>query len=399
MTVWRSSGAVAVLGTGLALPGTPVATAALLDALGSCLDKRGRATAAAIAARMGIETRHVGRPWHARAEGPAPGCSNPDLAAAAVRAALADAGLRASDLGYLIGHTATPAQPLPGNIVFAADQLGYPGPHIELRQACTGFANALMIAFGLLARPGARPVAIVGSETGSVFLDPDRLTDRPDQLVNLVQMGDGAGAIVLGPAGSGRDNLHGAWFGAAGLDRSPGLLMRAGGSAAPSGGDGPLLFDHDFAAIIRHGAALFEAGMQASPELRAEDADWLIPHQVSGRIGRQLARRFGLPAERFFVNADRVGNTGSAAIWIALAELRAGLRTTTSKSAANCPSIVMVGEGGPSTSYTAGSTQDVHGAPARTITKRPGVPRGSRTLVLGAEATKYMHGGFCYVAG
>ena len=139
--------------------------------------------------------------------------------------------------------------------------------------------------------------------------------------------------------------------------------------------------------------------MQASPELRAEDADWLIPHQVSGRIGRQLARRFGLPAERFFVNADRVGNTGSAAIWIALAELRAGLRATTSKSAANCPSIVMVGEGGPSTSYTAGSTQDVHGAPARTITKRPGVPRGSRTLVLGAEATKYMHGGFCYVAG
>jgi 3-oxoacyl-[acyl-carrier-protein] synthase-3 len=100
MTVWRSSGAVAVLGTGLALPGTPVATAALLDALGSCLDKRGRATAAAIAARMGIKTRHVSRPWHARAEGPAPGCSNPNLAAAAVRAALADAGLRASDLGY-----------------------------------------------------------------------------------------------------------------------------------------------------------------------------------------------------------------------------------------------------------------------------------------------------------
>jgi 3-oxoacyl-[acyl-carrier-protein] synthase-3 len=360
MTVWRSSGVVAVLGTGLALPGAPVTTAALLDALGARLDTRARTKAAAIAGRLGIATRHVGRPWHARIESPAPGCTNTDLAAAALRKALADAGLRASDLGYLIGHTATPAQPLPGNIAFAADQLGYAGPHVELRQACTGFANALMIAFGLLAQPGARPVGIVGSETGSVFLDPDALTGRPDQLVNLVQMGDGAGAIILGPACSGCDSLSGAWFGAAGLGRPPGLQMRSGGSAAPSGGSGPLIFDHDFAAIFRHGAALFAAGMAASPGLRAEDADRIVPHQVSGRIGGQLARRLGLPPERFFVNADRIGNTGSAAIWIALAELRAD---------------------------------------ARGAAERLGTPTARRTLVLGAEATKHMHGGFSYVAG
>jgi 3-oxoacyl-[acyl-carrier-protein] synthase-3 len=358
MTVWRSSGAVAVLGTGLALPGAPVTTAALQDALGPRLDARSRTRAAAIAARLGIATRHVARPWRARTEPPTPGCTNPDLAAAALRMALDDAGLRVADLGYLIGHTATPAQPLPGNIVFAADRLGYAGPHVELRQACTGFANALMIAFGLLARPGAPPVGIVGSETGSVFLDPDALTGRPDQLVNLVQMGDGAGAIVLGPACSGRDRLSGAWFGAAGLGRPPGLWMRAGGSDAPSGGNGPLLFDHDFTAIFRQGAALFTAGIEASPELRAADADRIVPHQVSGRIGAQLARCLGLPPERFFVNADRIGNTGSAAIWIALAELRAA---------------------------------------ARGAAERPGAAAARRTLVLGAEATKHMHGGFCYV--
>ena len=264
--------------------------------------------------------------------------------------ALGQAGLRAQDLGYLIGHTATPALPLPANIALVADRLAYAGPHIELRQACTGFANALMIAFGLLAQPGARPVAIVGSETGSLFFDPARLDERPDQIVNLIQMGDGAGAIILGPATNAGDRLHGGWFGATGLGREPGLRMAAGGSDRPSGGDGPLLFDHDFAAIARSGAALFEAGIAASPALAAAEADHVIPHQVSGRIGDQIARTFGLERPRVFVNADRVGNTGSAAMWIALAELRA-----------------------------------------------EGITGGSRTLALGAEATKYMHGGFVHV--
>ena len=51
------------------------------------------------------------------------------------------------------------------------------------------------------------------------------------------------------------------------------------------------------------------------------------------------------------VNAGRLGNTGSAAIWLALAELRSSLEP------------------------------------------------GASVLALGAEATKYMFGGFHYVHG
>lgn len=347
--VWRSTGDLAVLGTGLALPGEPLATEALLDRLGRWLSDAERQRAHAVAAKLGIHTRHSGRPFAARFESPAAGGSNPDLAARAVRAALADAGLRVADLGYLIGHTATPAQLLPGNIAFVADLLGYAGPHIELRQACTGFANALMIAFGLLCVPGARPVAIVGSETGSAFLDPERLGVDPGQIVNLVQMGDGAGAVVLAPPAASADRLHAAWFGAMGLGRAPGLEMKAGGSAHPSPGEGPLQFAHDFRAINATGRALFDAGARAAADADTalDEVDCVIPHQVSGRIGAQLAEHFGLGADRFFVNADRVGNTGSAAIWIALDEVRGA-----------------------------------------------GVWPGHRTLVLGAEATKHMHGGF-----
>ncbi|OAH45465.1 3-oxoacyl-ACP synthase [Sphingobium yanoikuyae] len=347
---WTSPNEVAVLGTGSALPGASVNTEELLCYAG--LTGRSRTLAINVAERLGIKARHVGRSWNARTDRLYPGATNPELAAGAVRAALEEAGLRVQDLGYLIGHTATPAQPLPANIVLVADRLGYEGPHVELRQACTGFANALMIASGLLAHPNARPVAIVGSETGSVFLDLDTIEGQSGQIVNLVQMGDGAGAIILGPASSQGDRIRASWYGALGLDRGPGLQMRCGGSDRPGAATlGPLTFEHDFAAVLRGGPELFGAGAAASAAhgCAVSDAHWIIPHQASGKVGEQLAAHFGLPRERFFVNADRVGNTGSAAIWIALAALR--MRR---------------------------------------------LAAGTRTVVLGAEATKYMFGGFVH---
>lgn len=338
---WLSSGSLAVLGTGLALPGPAVATETLLDHMVRCFGFARRHQAAAIGHRMGIGHRHLSRAFDACDEAPLPGRSNPELVAQAVAGALADAGLGIDDIAYLIGHTATPHQPLPSNIALAADQLGYHGPHVEIRQACTGFANALMIAFGLLARPDAGPVVIAGSETGSLFFDPVRAQEDAGQLVNMVQMGDGAGAIVLARASPGHSSLSAAWYGAIGVGRPPGLQMRRG---APE-------FDHDFAAILASGPALFEAGFQAAAAhgLDPTRADHLIPHQVSGRIGARIAQRFSIREDRVFVHADRLGNTGSAAIWIALAQLR-----------------------------------------------HAGLAPGSRTIALGAEATKYMHGGFAY---
>jgi 3-oxoacyl-[acyl-carrier-protein] synthase III len=64
-----------------------------------------------------------------------------------------------------------------------------------------------------------------------------------------------------------------------------------------------------------------------------------------------LSPFLGIKPERVFVNAEELGNTGSAAIWLALAELRKSLRP------------------------------------------------GASVLALGAEATKYMFGGFHYVQG
>lgn len=339
---WLSNGRIGVLGSGQALPGPEVATADLIAMLQHRFGFARTREATAIAARLGIVSRHLCRDFDAAHEVARRGAANADLAAQAVRVALDAAGLGSTDLSYLIGHTTTPDQPLPANVAMVADRLGYDGPHLEVRQACTGFANALMIAFGLIGS-GSGPVAIVGSETGSLFLDPVALDDAADQIVNMVQMGDGAGAVVVGAVRNDCSTIEAAWFGALGLGRAPGISRQHRSHR----------FDHDFVAIRAEGHRLFDAGRAAAEKqgFPIESARYIVPHQVSGRIGTLAAAHFELPPDRLFVQADRIGNTGSAAIWIAFDTLRARARAE------------------------------------------------DTVVVLGAEASKHMFGGFAYRHG
>ncbi|MFQ3664076.1 MAG: 3-oxoacyl-[acyl-carrier-protein] synthase III C-terminal domain-containing protein, partial [Chloroflexaceae bacterium] len=58
----------------------------------------------------------------------------------------------------------------------------------------------------------------------------------------------------------------------------------------------------------------------AAAGLRFEDVALVIPHQANLRIIEAVARRMGLPVDRFFVNLDRYGNTSAASVPIALCE-------------------------------------------------------------------------------
>ena len=346
-----------VLGSGASLPGEPIASAALLARIGTNFGIETR-LGRALAQRLGVESRHHSRDWQTSVEAPRPGHRNPELAAAALRAALAEAGLGADALQYLIGHTTTPARLLPPNIAEVANFVGAAAPYAELRQACTGFANALQLAAGLLSVPAAAPVAIVGSEVGSVYCDPAVLPEEPGQWVNLMQMGDGAGAIVLGPDdGSAAAAIESPFFGHVGLGREPGFALEDGGSDRPAlrAGQRTAQFRHAHETVLREGLGLFQAGLAAATRagVKLDDMRYLLPHQANGLIGDWLAPALDLPRARFVGNGAAVGNLGSASIWVALHALR-------------------------NSGQLAG---------------------GDRVLVLGAEATQYLYGGFVYRHG
>ena len=348
---WSSPVGLSVLGVGAALPGPPVSTEALLARVAQQFDVDVRRRGAVLAARLGIQTRHISRALESRFEGTRNGNTNAELAAQAVERALRQADARVSDLDYLIAHTATPGELMPPNVAQVARLLSYTGPFVELRQACTGFANALVFARGVLGATSGL-VAIVGSETGSVYFDPLTVREDKSQLVNLVQMGDGAAAVVLGPpAGVVDRGLTHLFFGQCGQGRPAGFHLVGGGSNAP--GPGLPQFAHEFAQVRSGGTLLFERGAEVAVSMGIDlrEVDYVIPHQANGHMAALLARHLGIEAERVFVNANRVGNTGSAAIWLAFAELHGRLMP------------------------------------------------GEVLLALGAEATGHMFGGFLYVHG
>jgi 3-oxoacyl-[acyl-carrier-protein] synthase-3 len=344
---------LAVLGTGQALPGQPIATRELLDRIAARFEVDVVRRGLAAARRLNIRQRHLARSFEHRVEGTRPGDGNPDLAARAVYAALADAGLHPNDLAYLIGHTVTPAEPVPSNISAVARLLRYRGPVAEFRQACTGFINATLFAAGLCAVSDGRPVAVVGSETGSVFFDPVRAAEDDSQLVNFMQMGDGAGAIILGSEQSRTRTARicRLYHGRLETEMSPGLRMSGGGSMRPHRSTTETLeFEHASELVREHAGALFHAALAAT---RAQGVNLttvrhVLPHQANGRMDSLLAPHLP-PGTNVIVHADRVGNTGSAAIWLTLDEARRRVFTP-----------------------------------------------GESAIILGAESTNYSFGGFVY---
>ena len=353
MNVQFASNDLKLLGSGIALPGIPVCNDTLIAALDAHCDPRAGRRARLIARRLGIEQRHLSRSLTAPISGTTEPHQAPRLCGEALLQAADEAGVDLRDVDYMIGHTTTPHTLLPPNIAWVAGELAYTGPYLELRQACTGFANGLQIASAMVTANQYGAVTIVGSETGSPYFD---MTDdflNTEQLVNYVQMGDGAGAVVLGQDdGSPEHRISDIFTGQIGIGKDPGLCLIGGGSADPTTPHGLPVFQHHADNVKKFGPELFERGIEAitARGYDVDEFDWILPHQANGRLAQQFSQRFKIATDKIFVTADRLGNLGSAAIWVALDRLRrSGL-----------------------------------------------MERGQRVLVLGAEATKYLYGGFVY---
>ena len=155
-----------LLGSGSSLPGEAVGNDALLNALKRHCGVAKAHLAKRYAGRLGITSRHLSRSLEHARSGARDGMDAPSLC----RKALQKSG-PVNDINYLLGHTSTPHTLLPPNIAWVADDLAYSGPYLELRQACTGFANALVIAAAMIGEDPATRIGIVGSENGSPYFD------------------------------------------------------------------------------------------------------------------------------------------------------------------------------------------------------------------------------------
>jgi 3-oxoacyl-[acyl-carrier-protein] synthase-3 len=238
-----------------------------------------------------------------------------DIALPAARAALADAGIEASEIDLLICATVTPDMMFPTSSALMADELGMPhAAAYDLLAGCTGFMYAVAQAYGMLAAGLSRRALVVGGDVLSKILDWD---DRS----TLVLFGDGAGAVVMEPVARG--GFLGFELGADG----------GGGVHLQYPGSGSRTFENPESMLKMNGREVFKFAtrvMVSSAEAvlaecgkTIEDVDVYVPHQANKRIIDYAVGKLGVPKERTVVNVERFGNTSSGSIPLALADARA----------------------------------------------------------------------------
>jgi 3-oxoacyl-[acyl-carrier-protein] synthase-3 len=265
-----------------------------------------------IVTRTGMKERHI-----AAADEP-----TSDIAVAAARNALANAGLVATDLDCIIVATVTPDYAFPATACIVGAKLGIQGvPGFDMEIACSGFIYGLTVASSMIRTGVFKRILLIGAEELSRLVNYD---DRN----TAVLFGDGAGAVVLET--SAANSFLGSELGADGTNPSD-LYLPVGGTGAARMTADDIACKRD--TITMNGREVFKFAVTKmiaatthalnSAGLTPNDIAWVIPHQANKRIIEAASKRLDIPNERVIINIERYGNTSAASIPIALSETSA----------------------------------------------------------------------------
>ncbi len=167
---------------------------------------------------------------------------------------------------------------------------------IDLNAACSGFVYGLSVAEGLLAT-GYNRVLLLSIEKMSSIIDT---TDRKTAIL----FGDGACATILEAGGNNLafkynlttpDDLV--------LTKNHGEYLQMDGQA-----------------VFKFATKTIAECLEAYGSL--EDIDWFVFHQANKRIINNVIRKFKLDSSKVIINIEKIANTSSASIPLALSEIK-----------------------------------------------------------------------------
>lgn len=333
---------VFIAGTGFHLPGAPVDNEGM-DAYIAPLNRISGRIKQRILAENGIRTRHYAiGPDGATRE------SNAQMAAAAIRAALADAGRELSQVDVLACGTSGGDAIMPGFANMVQGELGAPPMHTHTSVGvCASSLGALAFAAGQVQQGDARMALAVGSDLPSRMFKRTRFAPRgydADFNAHFLRwmLSDGAGALLL----AHRDRLDAAaprlrlkWVHQKSFSGDHPVCMQLGlnlegtrsyldyDSSSAAEADGalalrqdirllPNLFDiaiHEYAGLVRQGL------------VDPKRVDHFLCHYSSERfrpVVDELMHKaeLAIPQARWWTNLATRGNTGAASLFVMLSE-------------------------------------------------------------------------------
>jgi 3-oxoacyl-[acyl-carrier-protein] synthase-3 len=299
---------VRVLGSGLCLPEKRMTNADLED----CMDTSDEW----IIKRTGITERRRAR-WEE-------GEKTSHLASNALRDAMQNAGVDASEIDLILVATMTPDTPTPSVSCIVAREVGCGNiAAIDLNAACSGYVYALNVADTMIRGGMYKTVAVIGADCVTRHIDYSTYGRGA-----AILFGDAAAAMIVqrdenADIGMIAQRMHSDGAG------SKHLFIPEHCSDFPDADD----FDErkldkvqmNGQAVFKFAVSKFQQVIEDTLEdakLSADDIDHFICHQANSRILDSARERFGIPQEKLLVNIYKYGNTVAASAPLVFEELR-----------------------------------------------------------------------------
>lgn len=231
-----------------------------------------------------------------------------------------------SSIDFLLLVTQSRDYPMPATACIVQDKLGLPTScgALDVTLGCSGYVYGLFMAKALLALGGCRRVLLITVEKISHLHPADRST--------RVLLGEGATATLLsasnpiasignfdlGTDGRGYANLFVPAGGTA-LPHSPETARSVVDPAGNLHSQDTLFMDgmEIFSFSVREAPKTFRAALEKNGMTR-EDIALFVFHQANRMILETLRAKLDIDPSRFCIDLERVGNTSSCSIPIAL---------------------------------------------------------------------------------
>ncbi len=247
-----------------------------------------------------------------------------DMAEAAAREAIAQAGIAPDQIGAVLMATVTHPYQTPAAAPELAFRLGIPDPAaFDISAACAGYCYGIALANDMVRAGTVDHVLVIGVEKLSDF------TDKYDRGSAFI-FGDGAGAAVVGV--SDFPGIGPTLWGSLGdkrdliTQREPWTGLRRG--MEQSGREEPI----DWPAFVMQGQSVFRWAVYdmvpvavravEAAGITPDDLDAFVPHQANMRITDAMIKALKLP-EHVPVARDiaETGNTSAASIPLAMSRM------------------------------------------------------------------------------
>ncbi|BCZ48273.1 3-oxoacyl-[acyl-carrier-protein] synthase 3 [Clostridium gelidum] len=241
-----------------------------------------------------------------------------DIATKAAKIALERAGVNPEDLDLIIVATISPDMFIPSVACIVQSNLNADNAAcFDISVACSGFVYALEIANGLMQSMKYKNALIIGAEVLSKVTD---WTDRS----TCILFGDGAGAAVLKQSktkGIIKSYLR--------ADGKKGNALTIGGADIDTPFSKEKILQDKY--IKMNGREILRFAVPAIAEavtevlkdtnISLDEIKYIVPHQANYRIIKLAAEKLKLNEDKFYLNLDKVANTSSATVPIALNEM------------------------------------------------------------------------------